>query len=216
MTPSPLPPLHVVTDDAVVGRADFLDVARAVLAAGGGSLVLHLRGPRTPAARLHAIAGALVPDARAAGALLLANDRVDLALALPLDGVHLGDRSLPADVARRLLGAGAWIGRSAHGPGAALEGVGQGADFLLVGTVFASGSHPGRAPGGVDLVRRVRAAASLPLVAIGGVTPGRIHEVRAAGADGVAALSGVWDAPEPAGAVEGYLEALAAPRDEVR
>ena len=203
-----LPPLHVVTDDAVLGRADFADAARDVLAAGGPRLALHLRGPGSSAARLHDLAVALLEHARRSGALLLVNDRVDLALALPLDGVQLGERSLPVAVARRLLGP-RWIGRSVHGAPAALEGKEGGADFLVVGTVFASASHPEREPAGPARIREMRGLVDLPLLAIGGVTPGRVAEVLEAGASGAAVLSGVWDAPEPPRAVEGYLQALA-------
>lgn len=203
-----LPPLHVVTDDRVLRRPDLVRAAGEVLGAGGARLALHLRGPRTSAAELHRLAGALLPVAREAGALLLVNDRVDLALTLPVDGVHLGERSLPAGVARALLGS-CWIGRSVHGPAVDLGGGEAGADYLLVGTVFASSSHPGRAAAGAGRVRDLSAVAGLPVLAIGGVTPGRVAEVVRAGAWGVGVLSGVWSAAEPAGAVEGYLEALA-------
>lgn len=202
-----LPLLHVVTDDAVLARGDFLAHAERVLAAGSAGVALHLRGPTTSAARLYELGAALRGPARTAGALLLANDRVDLALAADLDGVHLPERSLPAAVARGLLPAGALIGASVHSPEGAHDAA-DGADYLLVGTVYATPSHPGRTGSGPEGLARVRAAVRLPLFAIGGVTPGRVPELRAAGAAGVAVLGGVWSASDPAAAVARYLEAL--------
>lgn len=204
----PLPRLHVVTDDALLRRSDLPGLARRVLRAGGPRVALHLRGPRTSAARLYDLARTLLPTAEETGARLFVNDRVDLALVLPLGGVHLGERSLPVGVARALLGP-VWIGRSVHGGPAAREATEEGADYLVVGTVFATPSHPEREPAGPERVRDVRALTGLPLLAIGGVTPERVAAVVDAGAWGVAVLSGVWEAPEPEGAVEGYLEALA-------
>ncbi|MBW3535719.1 MAG: thiamine phosphate synthase [Gemmatimonadetes bacterium] len=195
--------------DALLREPDLPEVAGRVLRVGGARLALHLRGPRTPAARLYELARALLPTARDAGAFLLVNDRVDLALVLALDGVHLGERSLPVAAVRELLGR-RWIGRSVHGAPAAREAAEQGADYLVVGTVFATPSHPRRAPAGPEIIRAVRETTRLPLLAIGGVTPARVADVVAVGARGVAVRSGVWDAAEPEGAVQGYLEALAA------
>ena len=203
-----IPPLHVVTDDAVLARSDFAARAAAVLAAGGPRVALHLRARETSAARLYALADALRGPAGAAGARLLANDRIDLALAAGLDGVHLRERSLPAAVARGLLPAGRLIGVSVHTEETA-RAVAPDADYLVVGTVFATSSHPGRPGGGSALVQRAAAAAgSRPVIAIGGITPERVAEVLAAGAHGVAVLSGVWSAADPEAAVQGYLEPL--------
>ena len=82
------------------------------------------------------------------------------------------------------------------------------ADYLVVGTVFATPSHPGRMGAGPELLARVQAATSIPLLAIGGITPERVAEVVAAGASGVAVLSGIWGAAEPGAAVLGYLRSL--------
>jgi thiamine-phosphate pyrophosphorylase len=207
-----LPRLHVVTDDGVLARPDFADRARAVLAAGGGRLALHLRGPGTAGARMYELARLLRDPAAAAGATLLANDRIDLALAADLDGVHLRERSLTPAVARRLLPAGRLVGLSVHGE-AAVHAAERQVDYLVVGTVFATPSHPGRTPGGLELVERASAAAHGPVLAIGGITPGRVEQVRAAGAHGVAVIGGVWGAADPAEAVAGYLQGLYEQRD---
>ncbi|MDT8342467.1 MAG: thiamine phosphate synthase, partial [Longimicrobiales bacterium] len=95
MTPPRVPPLHLVTDDAVLARPGFRGAAEAALEAGGARVALHLRGPGTNGGPLYRLAVALVPAARAAGALLLVNDRVDVAACAGADGVQLGRRSLP-------------------------------------------------------------------------------------------------------------------------
>jgi thiamine-phosphate diphosphorylase len=198
----------VVTDDAVLAGRDFAARARAVLEAGGDRVALHLRGPGTSAARLYELAAELRGPARTAGARLLANDRIDLALAADLDGVHLRERSLAPEIARRLLPGGRLVGLSVHAEAAA-RAAGPEVDYLVVGTVFATPSHPDATPGGLALVKRVRAAARGPVLAIGGVTPERVAQVRSAGAHGVAVLGGVWGAADPAEAVAGYLGGLA-------
>jgi thiamine-phosphate pyrophosphorylase len=202
-----IPRLHVVTDDIVLARRDFGVRARAVLAAGAARVALHLRGPGTTGARMYELAAELRDPARAAHALLLANDRIDLARAADLDGVHLRERSLPPDVARGLLPSGRLVGLSVHGEAAARAARGN-PDYLVVGTVFATASHPGREPGGLDLLLRVAVAAHQPVLAIGGVTLDRVEAVRAAGAHGVAVVGGIWGAPDPAAAVAGYLDRL--------
>lgn len=202
-----LPPLHVVTDDAVLASPDFVARARGVLAAGGRRLALHLRGPATEGARLYAVAVELRAAARAAGALLLANDRVDVTLVADLDGIHLGRRSLPPSVVRPLLPPNRWLGVSVHDAPDA-RAASADADYLVVGTVFATASHPGRAGSGPAGVAQVRAAVGLPLLAIGGITVERVPEVVLAGAQGVAVMRGIWSAADPAAAVADYLGAL--------
>jgi thiazole tautomerase (transcriptional regulator TenI) len=194
----------VVTDDGVLARGDFAARAGEVLAAGAGDVAFHLRGPRTSGLRLNALASALVPLAREAGALLLVNDRVDVALAAGADGVQLGARSLsPAD-ARGLLGGAPWVGASVHSPAQAEAAALEGADFLLAGTLYATASHPGRSGAGVGVLAEM-AGSGVPLVGIGGITPARVGSVRAAGAVGVAVLRGVWDSVRPSEAVLEYL-----------
>lgn len=211
---SPVPRLHVVTDDRVLSDREFEARARELLEAGDPRLALHLRGSGTTGRRLHDLATALLPAARHSGALLLVNDRVDVALAAGLDGVQLGELSLPPGEARALLPRSALVGVSVHDVGRATRMSGEGADFLLVGTIFATPSHPGRPGAGPALVSGVARRVPTPLVAIGGVTPERVREVRRAGARGVAVLSGVWREDDPAGAAHRYLDAFEDEDDE--
>jgi len=197
--------LHNITADEILSRGGFLSRARGVLEAGGGAVVFHLRGPRTSGKVLYSLARALKDTADVCGSVLLANDRVDLALALNLSGAHLGQRSLPPDVARRILGPRRILGLSVHGVDEAEEGMGGRVDFLLAGTIFSSPSHPEGTPGGTGRIRELRAVSPLPLLAIGGITQERVGEVLAAGAHGVAVRGGVWNAGDPTDATRVYL-----------
>lgn len=198
----------MVTDDRILSRPGFSHTAHDLLVRGGSAVALHLRGPETDAAELFARGRELREAARESGALLAANDRVDLALVLGLDAVQLGARSLPPAVVRDLVDPACLVGVSVHGAGAARRAEEGGADYLVVGTIFSTGSHPGRPGAGPARVAAVAARVTLPLLAIGGVTPERVAPVLEAGAYGAAVLSGVWDACDPAEALDRYLEAL--------
>jgi len=203
-----IPTLHIITDDEILARDEFLPRAGAVLEAGGGEVVFHLRGPRTSGRALHSLALALRGPAHRWGCRFLANDRVDLALALGLSGAHLGQRSLPPEAARRILGPHRLLGLSVHGAGEAGGASRGNVDFLLAGAIFPSSSHPGNVPGGVARIREIRGVSRLPLLAIGGITPERVPEVLTAGAHGVAVRGGIWDSPDPSAATRVYLEEL--------
>ncbi|HEX6041790.1 thiamine phosphate synthase [Longimicrobium sp.] len=200
-----LPPLHVVTDDAVVARDGFVDAADAVIAAGAADLCLHLRAPGMTGRRLMEMANALRYLVAGRGAWLVVNDRADVALAAGADGVQVGARGLTAADARRVMGDARVVGVSVHSADEAREALDGAPDFLLVGAIWETPSHPDRAGAGVERIREV-AALGVPTVAIGGVTPARAADARRAGAAGVAVLRGVWDAPDPAAAVRAYLD----------
>ena len=110
---------------------------------------------------------------------------------------------MPSD-ARRVLPHG-WIGCSVHSMSEAAEAVRDGADFLVVGNVYQTGSHPGRPPAGLELVRQATIL-GVPVIGIGGITPERAPAVREAGAYGVAAIRALWQAPDPASATLAMLE----------
>ena len=204
-----IPPLHLITDDAILRRRGFVSQARELMAAGGNRTALHLRGPGLGGRQIFDLAEALRGDGRESGCLLLVNDRLDVALSLGLPGAHLGQRSLPAGVARRLLGPDRVLGLSVHSREEGEEGREGEVDFLLVGTLYSTPSHPEVAPAGVARLRDVAALDPPPMLGIGGITPDRVAEVMAAGARGVAVRGGVWDAQDPAAAVGVYLNELA-------
>ncbi|HEX6135064.1 MAG TPA: thiamine phosphate synthase [Longimicrobiales bacterium] len=203
-----MPRLHLITDDDVLAAADFLETAGRVLQCCGRGAALHLRGHRTSGARLHALGEQLEAATLRAGAWLIVNDRIDVARAVRANGVQLGERSLPVADARALLGAGARIGCSVHGAAEALQAETDGADFVVLGTIYRSASHPDGAVAGVQLVRRTAGRTTLPVIAIGGITPARAAEVAAAGAAGIAVLGGVWRAPDAVAAATAYARSV--------
>lgn len=207
-----VPVLHVVTDDRVLAAPGFSAAARALLRRGGPGVALHVRGPATAGGRLWELAGPLAEVAAESGALLVVNDRVDVAVAVSAGGVHLGRRSLPVAEARSLVGPDTVVGVSIHAGPEAAEAASQGADWAFAGNVYATGSHPGAPAKGPALVRdAVAAAPRLAVLAIGGVTPARVAELMRAGAHGVAVIRGVWGSPDPSRALDEYQRALATP-----
>jgi len=201
-----LPALHAVTDDATLARPDFLPLALAVLAAGGADVALHLRGPGSGGRSLYELAEPLARAADLNGALFVVNDRADVALAAGAGGVQLGRRSmLPAD-ARRVLGDGPLVGVSVGSTAETWDAAQGGADLVLAGSVYATATHPGREGIGLEGLGEMTRL-GVPIVAIGGITPDQVAEVRAAGARGVAAIRAVWDADDPARAVARFIEA---------
>jgi len=211
-----LPRLHVVTDDEVLAEPDFAGRAEAVLAAGGPALALHLRGHATSAAVRHALGMRLAGAALASGAWLLVNDRIDIAMTVRANGVQLGAASLSVPDARLLLGAGARIGYSAHAVAECAQAAADGADFVVVGTIWGSASHPDRAPAGTALLRECAEHTPRPVIAIGGVTPARVAEAAHAGAQGVAVLGGIWTTADAAAAVAEYVASLQAAFGDTR
>lgn len=197
-----MPPLHVVTDDAVLARPDFADRAHAVLKAGGPDVALHLRGPHTSGGVLFALADALVRSAPSAD--LVMNDRVDIARALGLS-VHLGGRSLSVEDTRRILPL-TRVGRSC-GPERAEHADAAQADYRFLGPVFATATHPGRPALDADRLAELASEAPSPWVGIGGISVDRIGVLKRAGASGMAVIRAVWDAPDPAKATQELLEA---------
>ena len=198
----PLPRLHAVTDAGVIAAPDFAARAAAIAAAGSAA-ALHARDRAAGGAALARVALRLVALARPAEASVFVNARPDVARAAGAQGVQLGATDLqPAD-ARASFPAG-WIGRSVHSAREAERAAEEGADFLMVGSVYQTASHPGRAAGGLALVRD-SAGLGLPVIAIGGIDAARAAEVRDEGAYGVAAITALWWAADPAAAAMALL-----------
>ena len=204
-----LPRLHAVTNDSVLRRNDWESVAVQVLEAGGREVAVHIRGPGIGSRELLGLASALVPHSRRTGGLLFVNDRVDVALAAEVDGVHLGGGSLPPERARALVGPGAWIGVSRHDPDEAALAAGEGADYVFLGTIYPTATHPGVGGlGAAAFEGALRRSPGVPILGIGGIGPDEAAEVVGSGAYGVAAIRGIWDAPDPGSAVRRYLASV--------
>ncbi|MBI2080515.1 MAG: thiamine phosphate synthase [candidate division NC10 bacterium] len=199
--------LYVITDRHQTGRRSLDAVIAEALA--GGARAFQLREKDLPARDLCRLAEALLARIRAAGALLLINDRVDVTLGIGADGVHLTRRSLPPAVARALLRPGMLLGVSCHSLEEALEAAEGGADFVLLGPIFATPSKAAYGPPvGPGLIRQVRPAVACPILGVGGITAANAGEVLAAGADGVAVISAVMGAPDVVAATRALLTAV--------
>jgi len=142
------------------------------------------------------------------GALFIVNDRIDIALAVQADGVHLGQGDLPPAVARQLLGPEALIGRSTHALEQLQQAVAEGCDYVGVGPVNATPTKPGRAPVGLDYVRQAASASPIPFFAIGGIEATNVAAVQAAGGQRVAVVRAITAAGDPGAATRALLQAL--------
>jgi thiamine-phosphate diphosphorylase len=196
-----LPRLHAITDERIARRVDLDDILNSL---AGVDMAAHARG--------HALSGREHYDlsvrlsARPAVRLFV-NDRLDIALAAGAEGVQLSLSSLlPADARR--LAPDWWIGCSVHSLDEARTARDGGADYLLVGPVYHTTTHPTASPLGLEALGAI-VQLGLPVIAIGGVTPQRARELAGAGAYGVAAIRAIWDAADPHEAARSLLEAVA-------
>lgn len=184
-----LPRLHAVTNDRILSLADLetraCDIARA------GEVALHLRARSIPARPLVEIARRF----QSSQGTLFVNDRLDLAAYVSSPGVHLPSAGLPTATARQLLGPSVTIGRSTHSPEEALVAWNEGADYVFLGPIWETASHPGQAGIGILAIERAQPAR---VIAIGGITPERVPMCVEVGAYGVAAVSALWSAADPA------------------
>ncbi len=199
----PLPRLHAITDRRVIARDD-LGVRAAAIAAAGPAVALHARAPGAGARTVTGLAQRLLALARPPEAAVLVNGHPDIARALHAAGVHLAATDLAPGDARRVLGEG-WVGQSVHSLEQAAAAAEAGADYLMLGNIFPTTSHPGRLPLGLDALGAC-ARLGPPVIAIGGITAERAAAVRDAGAWGLAAVSALWDAADPAAAALALLE----------
>ena len=196
----------LVTDRHATGGRDLLAVVQAALAAGLPAV--QLRDKDLTGRALWRLAEQLRLATTATGAQFFVNDRVDIAVAVEADGVHLGEHSLPIAAARALLAPAQRIGVSTHAP-AAPHAVG--ADYAFFGPVHATPSKDAFGPPqGWEALHAAVTATSIPVLAIGGLTPDDVVAVRRTGAHGLAVIRAVLAADDPGTAVHDFLVALAA------
>jgi thiamine-phosphate pyrophosphorylase len=205
--------LYGMVDLAPGAAAGGVPLARALL--DGGARVLQLRMKGQGGGAMLAAAEALRPITRARGALLVVNDRLDVALASGADGVHLGQGDLPLAAARavaRARGADLLIGVSTHDLDQAERAARDGADYLGFGPIFETRTKERPDPVvGLEALRRV-CHLPLPVVAIGGITLQTVAEVARAGASAAAIVAAIRLAPDPAAAARAVTNAFAAVR----
>ncbi len=176
-------------------RDNLLQVVEAALQ--GGLALVQYRDKHTDDCIRIQLAQELKDLCHRYGALFLVNDRVDLALAVDADGVHLGQTDLPIDVARQLLGQDRIIGRSTTNPDEMQRAIAEGADYIGVGPVYSTPTKPDKAPAGLDYVRYASDHSTVPWYAIGGINSENLIEVLQAGAERVAVVRAIIEAENP-------------------
>jgi len=199
--------LYLVTDRHQTGGRPLVPLLREAVAAG--LRAVQLREKDLATRPLLILAEEVLRLTREHGVWLLINDRVDLTMALGADGVHLRSNSLPVSVARRLLGPDRVIGVSAHSVDEAVQAESEGADFAVLGPVYDTSSK--RAYGhsiGLPPIQEASRRCRIPVFAIGGITAPRVHDVRRAGAFGIAVISSILTAECVASATRDLLEAV--------
>jgi thiamine-phosphate pyrophosphorylase len=189
-----LPPLYAILDPEQTKDRAPEAVLRDLLE--GGAAILQLRVKTMAPSDFFQLAQRARAETRTHGCKLIVNDRVDIALACHADGVHLGQEDLPLAVGRKLMAA-KLVGISTHDIEQAQEAERNGADYIGFGPMFGTTTkHTGYAARGVDMLRKIRAAVKLPIVAIGGINEQNVRQVWQAGADSAAIISDILGAED--------------------
>ena len=199
--------LIVITDHRLARPRKIVEVVEAALL--GGAKAIQLRSKGDTANKLLETGKHLRDLTQAHGALLFVNDRVDIALAIGADGVHLGPKDPPIQAVRRLVADELLIGFSADDPELAHSAVAEGANYIGCGAIYPTSTKPDAGDViGMPGLRSVIDAVDVPVIAIGGITNRRIPEVLAVGATGVAVSSAIMSASDPMQATYSMLTAL--------
>lgn len=207
MTTHTLPRLYLIADRSHTGGRPL--VAALLEAAQAGVRLMQLREKEMTPREVYALALETLRALEPLGVQVLVNDRVDIACAAELAGVHLTSNGLSAAAARKCLSEQAVIGVSTHTLAEARFAEATGASFITFGPVYATPSKVAYgAPRGLEALREACAAVRLPVFALGGITPARVAECLAAGAYGVAAIRALLDVPNIADAVRDFVDAL--------
>lgn len=186
--------IYLVTDDGCLQGRALLDCVREALE--GGVTLVQYRAKTASSAEMYAEALQLKALCDSFNVPLIINDRLDIAMAVGAAGVHLGQDDLPCAAARKILGEDYIIGVSAHNPAEAKAALQSGADYLGCGAVFGTATKADVKKLGTDGLTAICREKGLPVVGIGGVTADNYREVRAAGADGAAIVSGILAQPD--------------------
>lgn len=186
--------IYLVTDDGCLQGRALLDCVREALE--GGVTLVQYRAKTASSAEMYAEALQLKALCDSFNVPLIINDRLDIAMAVGAAGVHLGQDDLPCAAARRILGEDYIIGVSAHNPAEAKAAMQSGADYLGCGAVFGTATKADVKKLGTEGLAAICKDKGLPVVGIGGVTADNYREVRAAGADGAAIVSGILAQPD--------------------
>jgi thiamine-phosphate pyrophosphorylase len=200
-----LPVLCFVASRSSVRDGD-VETAVTEAVAGGVTMVL-LREDDMPAGDLLRLAQRVKTITRGK-ALIVVYDRIDVAIAMEADGVHVPEDGLPTRTARSLIGKYTVLGRSSDDHGSALDATRDGAEWVLAGPIYKSASQPDEKPVGAKLISDIVEDSSIPVIAIGGITMDNVEEVINAGAAGIAVRSGIGAADDMKAAAEALAKAL--------
>jgi len=201
--PLSLPPLYAVLDPELIKDRAVEVVLRELLHAG--AKMLQLRAKSLTARDFLALAEFVRSETASYNCRLIVNDRADIAMACSADGVHLGQDDLPLRAGRKLL-SNKIIGISTHDIEQAREAQRNGADYIGFGPIFGTQTKvTGYSARGVDLLKKIRAAVTLPIVAIGGINEHNVAQVWHAGADSAAIISDILGSKNITAKIEGIL-----------
>ncbi|GHV08087.1 thiamine-phosphate synthase [Spirochaetia bacterium] len=181
--------LYLCTDRVLSLGRPITEALEAAIA--GGITMVQLREKNASTREFYDIALEVQRITKKHGVPLVVNDRLDIALAIGAEGIHIGQSDMPLRIARRLVGEMMFIGVSVHTVEQARLAEADGADYLGVGAVWATGSKADAAAIGLDRLREIRAAVHIPAVAIGGIGPANVSQVMATGIEGVAVISAI-------------------------
>ena len=196
--------LYLITDRKMV-KGPLVEAVR--LALEGGVQAVQLREKDLPIRELLVLAQELRAVTRAFGAKLFINDRVDVAVAVGADGVHLGTESIPVSAARKVVGQRMLIGVSTHSLEEAEAAEEGGADFITFGPIFETPSKAKYGlPVGLNAMKMCLREVNIPLFAIGGVHSGNIQQIITSGAHGVAMISAIFSAPDIRAAASKFVQ----------
>jgi thiamine-phosphate pyrophosphorylase len=199
--------LYLITDRHLTGSRHLLDVIEDALK--GGVRGVQLREKDLSSRELYELAYDMRKLTARYGAKLFINDRVDIALAVEADGVHLGQNSMPIHRVRRLAGRKILIGLSCHNQISAITAQENGADFITFGPVYYTPSKANYGkPVGVKLLETVANLLAIPVFALGGIKQEHIQKVTAAGAAGIALVSAVIASSDPQSATDALISML--------
>jgi len=199
--------LHVLTDTIVQNKFSHPDLAR--MAIDGGADTIQFRQKKGSSLDMFRNAETIIKLCRDASVTMIVDDRIDIALAVDADGVHLGQSDIPLPVARKLLGDQKLMGGSATDFDELRKVIDDGADYVGFGPVFGTMSkeNPGK-PKGISFMKEVVEQSPIPVVAIGGIKLNHVKELFATGIHGIAVISAICCDPDPAKATQRFLTAI--------
>jgi thiamine-phosphate pyrophosphorylase len=196
--------LHVLTDTILQTKYSHADLTR--MAIDGGADTIQFRQKKGTSLEMFRNADAVMKLCHEAHVTMIVNDRIDIALAVDADGVHLGQSDLPLTVARKILGDEKLIGGSATDFDDLQKVIDGGADYVGFGPVFGtlSKEKPGR-PKGIDFMKQVSERSSIPVIAIGGIKLNHVAKLFGTGIHGIAVISAICCEPDPESATREFI-----------